>query len=185
MTPTRPTPRRITSAHPAPLPPRRRIDMDLDRASTRLDRASRTVPDVLAHLTEQLRYATYGATDTDTGRISGGNTSDPTYNAMHRRAPVQAFIDDVQAKRAAIGKAIDDLDDACRKALGYRVALSEDTPRCDGGDPSTWGHPTCGQYVEHFMRADESIGFRSEMLCARHRKRKERYERGLEPEEAA
>ena len=179
------TPRHVVSAHPAPLPRRRRIDMDLDRAANRLERASTAVPDVLAHLSEQLRYATFGASDSEAGRISGGSMSDPTYDAMHRRAPVQAYIDDVQAKRAAIGKAIDALDDACRKALGYRVALTEDTPRCDGGDPSTWGHPTCGQYVEHFARADGSTGFRSEMLCARHRKRKERYERGLEPEEAA
>lgn len=164
---------------------RQRVDHELDRASRRLLRASTIVPEVLVHLNEQLTYATFGASDSEAGRTSGGDTSDPTYQAMSRRNPVLARISHVHQMREAVGRAIDELDDACRNALGFRLAESHDTPTCDGGDPSTWGHAECGQYVEHFTRADGSTGFRSELLCARHRKRKQRYEAGMEAEEAA
>lgn len=163
----------------------RRVDHELDRAAWRLQRASNTVPEVLVHLQEQLLFATFGASDSEAGRVAGGDMSDPTYQAMSRRDPVVALERRVYAARKAISDAIDELDDACRAALGMRVAQAEQTPTCDGGDPSSWGDPTCGQYVEHYTREDGSTGFRAEGLCARHRKRRQRYLSGLEPEEAA
>lgn len=163
-----------------------RIDHDLDRMAYRLARASTTLPAVIDHLNEQLMYATYGTSDSDSGRTSGGDTSDPTVAAVFRRDPLTNLKLDVIARRKAVGDAIDALDDVCRTALGYRRAEAEATPTCAGGDPSTWGTAGgCGRYVEHFERADGTVGFRHEMLCAMHRKRKERHERGLTPEPEA
>ena len=88
---------------------RQRIDHDLDRAAWRLQRASTTVPEVQAHLQEQLLFATYGASDSEAGRVGGGETSDPTVAAMFRRQPVQQLQTRVQAARKAISDAIDEL----------------------------------------------------------------------------
>ena len=150
----------------------------------RLARAATTIPSILDHLDEQRGNITTLSAPTGGGG-SKGDHSDPVLRTVmaldgvniHRRA----IADQVYCVNVAINL----LEQACADALGYRAgrrkgerpegaAVAE--PLCGGGDPSTWGDPTCGELVESALR-QYGIWYHPSGLCVNHRRRRERYER--------
>lgn len=117
---------------PPTMPPTRACDT----AARRLDRAVTVIPGVLDHLDEQRSHiSTLAAARADSTGGQRGTHADPP-------ARVYLVIDQIDRKRGRITDAIqsiwiaiDNLDDACRDALGHRVTsddLDESKPRCIG-----------------------------------------------------
>lgn len=154
---------------------RRRTDPELDRQSWRLSRAATTLPTVLEHIAEQLAHTTNSSSGD--GNRPVNHISDPTGQAALQRHHTTLRRDSILEARRRVGIAIDLLDEACRNALGATPHPAADEPRCNGGDPSTWGDPECGELVEHYTRNDGTTAYRSSSLCVKHRKRRERWER--------
>jgi hypothetical protein len=190
-----------------------RRNRKLETHSDRLYRASDIVPQVLDHLSEQrAQTSAVKASVTDGSITSTGDPTDPTGDIVCTLERFDAPRRDIFALIDDIGRLIDRLDDACRKALGIRStgAVTDDTPAVDkplciddeyvaghwagerrDGDGKVvhigvWVEPQwvrCGRNAEHFVRADGTVGFRNPPRCAMHRKRAERAQRGLPPEE--
>lgn len=127
--------------------PRRRIHTPTDRAAHRLERAAEIIPELFDHLDKQRHNVTALRSPGDGPRGSGH--ADPT-------AITALVLDGVERRRCRITdavdmvhRAIDELDDACRDALGHRVTaddLDEARPRCigDGGPEGAtcWNIPS-------------------------------------------
>jgi hypothetical protein len=154
----------------------------LDTISDRLYRASTNTTAAYEFLNEQRSHIpTLAASNTDGGTRGSGH-SDPTLRTVTRLAAIEEKRQAIRDMIATLELGTDLLDEAIRDA--YRISTetsmegpaTDDRPLCRGGQPDTWGDPTCGAHVEHFIRDDGSIGFRTEGLCAKHRSAKRRWE---------
>lgn len=158
----------------------------LDGLSWRIDRAADIVPTVLQHISEQ--NALIGPLKAAGGaqRGSVGVYSDPTLAAVlalsggdqHRRT-----IDDAIA---TLEVCVNMLDQACRDALAYHatpaavnVPNAVLVPQCIGEVEVQGQLVRCSRFVEDYIRGDGSVGYREGNLCAMHRKRAEREQRGV------
>jgi hypothetical protein len=159
----------------------------LHTVSDRLYRASENVMAALDHLDRQRGLVpSIVSSRTDSASSSRSGHSDRTTATVIR-------LDSIDYGRRTILDAIataetvaDLIDQAVRDA--YRITAlndppvedgpnTDDRPICRGGPPDTWGDAICGAHVEHFLRDDGTVGFRSEGLCAKHRTAKRRWER--------
>lgn len=151
-----------------------RRNRDADNLSTRLDRAADVIPSVEDHLNEQ-RALVGGITSRSDGGRQRGTHSDPTGSALAKLA-------DLDIKRQAIVDALGSinvgvrlLEEACADALRTRARPAERSepsagePTCAGGDPSTWGDPTCGELVNWTLGDNGHVSHDRDKLCLRHR----------------
>lgn len=164
-----------------------RPNRQLDTLSDRLRRAAAQTTAALEHLAVQRAHTPLlSASVTDSGPSSHGDHPDPTLRLVLQLDAIDYHRTAIHDAIHTLGVATDNLDEALRNAQAFRGihdttpnAPSEQHPLCSGGRPDLpWGDPQCGELVEYYHRADGSYAYRSDYLCAKHRKRKERYERG-------
>lgn len=163
---------------------------DLDTLAHRIDRAATTVPEVIDHLNEQRALVpALAASSTNAG--SSGDHSDPTLRTLLALDRIEGHRRTIHDAIATLGVCVDMLDDACRAALGYRTPDAApqpepDKPLCIASKNDLWawteaeldeGRGLCHRNAESYRREDGTVGYRAEMLCPMHRKRKERSER--------
>jgi hypothetical protein len=155
----------------------------LDTISDRIYRASVNSSAAFAFLNEQRSHIpTLAAATTDGAGYSRGSHSDPTLRTVTRLSAIEEKRTAILDMIATLELGTDLLDEAIRDA--YRISsetpvegpTTDDRPLCRGGQPDTWGDPACGAHVEHFIRDDGSVGFRTEGLCSKHRTAKRRWE---------
>lgn len=147
-----------------------------DRLARRLDRAAGIIPDVLAHLNELRANITTLTTPTNEHTSRSGH-SDPTARTTLQLDAINLHQRAIDDQVHCVEVAINLLEEACRDGLGYRAPRAANSePLCGGGDPSTWGDPTCGDIVESAQR-QYGVWYHPSGLCPAHRKRKERWER--------
>jgi hypothetical protein len=156
----------------------------LDTISDRIYRASVNSQAAFGFLNEQRsQIPSLAASNTDGGTRGSGH-SDPTLRTTVRLLAIGDKRQAIDDMIATLELGTDLLDEAIRDA--YRIGTdgaqtegptTDDRPLCRGGQPDTWGDPDCGRHVEHYTRSDGTMAFRSEMLCATHRKRKMAWER--------
>lgn len=167
---------------------RRRRNQTLDALAHRIDRAADIVPDVLAGLDEQRTHI--NALRAAVGGTGSSDVSDPTLRTVIALDGIEYKRQAIKDAIATLGVCVDMLDNVCRDALGRSLPEELDAPRCSAEvlDPADAAWPLrhqCTRYVEHFTRADGTIGYRSEGLCAMHRRRADRAAKGLTEEDAA
>jgi hypothetical protein len=159
----------------------------LDTVSDRVYRASVNTEAAFEHLNTQRSLVGTGGTGQQERRSIGGH-SDPTLRLVQQLDGINYRRTAIDDQIVCIEKAMDLLDEAIRDAWKARALrddvdeapATDDRPLCRGGQPDTWGDPTCGAHVEHFRRDDGTIGFRSEGLCSKHRSAKRRWEQNQE-----
>lgn len=143
---------------------KRRTDRTARQLAERLDRASEIIPTIRDHLDEQRRHVAYLAAAGGGGRQPGTH-ADPTARTateLDRIHRLERYIDDMLG---VVRTAINELDVACRDALGHRAPAPSGDPVCHIAD--------CHDYVAHWTRTDGTIVFRMSGeyagLCSRHR----------------
>lgn len=95
----------------------------LDNLAHRLDRAATIVPDVLDHLDEQrANTPVLAAQDTSRGYQSSGGISDPTLRTVTHLDQIEYKRQEIRDNIATLELAVRLLEQACRRALSFRVA---------------------------------------------------------------
>jgi hypothetical protein len=155
------------------------IDRRLERLADRIHQAARIKPNVDKALAERLAHCDT-TTHNETG-ITTGELNDPVIRRVLARSDIMNRATNITNAVDAVEQALNQLDTALRAGYRHTPPPTNDHPTCDGGDPSTWGDPTCGEYCEHYRRGDNSIGYRD--LCSKHRKRRTMWERDNVPHE--
>lgn len=154
-----------------------RTDNDLEIIAHRASNAAKIIPNIVDDLA--YRLATIDDRNyPESGQVRHiGDPKDPTGASAVKRSTVKAHTRRIRDAKKRLAAAMDDLDQTCRDALGRKLIDPTTEPVCQGGDPSNWGDPTCGELVELRRRPDGSTFYDPDGLCCDHRLRKEAFER--------
>lgn len=162
-----------------------RRNRDADALSFRLERAATRIPEVFAHLDEQRAMAMQSSGSGGGGR-QPGTYSDPTAGMVAKLDAIELQRRTILDALASIGVGVNILDEACRDALGVRAQPAEQSapapaadaePKCGGGDPSTWGDPTCGQIADWRITDSGHVSYNRDGLCPRHVAKRDEWRR--------
>lgn len=111
----------------------------------------------------------------ETGISGQGTISDPVAAQVMARAGVidrSNKVEQVVARLEGDSRLLVALLNAGQR----RTPAAQDEPLCAGGDPSTWGDPTCGDIVRSEQR-QYGTWYDPSGLCNKHRLRRDRHER--------
>lgn len=153
-----------------------RRNRDADILQRRLDRAADVIEAVYDHLDEQRAIATYAGSGD--GTRQRGTHADPTLQAVAKLDALDGRRREITDALASINVGVNLLEKACADALRSRASRADQTdperssdgePKCEGGDPSTWGDPGCGQLVYWELGDSGHVSYDRDGLCARHR----------------
>ena len=125
------------------------------------------------HILNQLAHPDPNPPD-ETGITTKNRINDPTAHQALQRTHITNQQHAINTAMATLQRGRHDLMKAITNAIPRQPTNS---PLCNGGDPSTWGDPTCNELVGSFQRGDGTTGVRSDGLCDRHRMRKHRWEK--------
>lgn len=152
---------------------RHRTDPQLTKISHRANTAAHILPGIQTHLANQLAHTDTNTTN-ETG-ITSNTINDPVITQVLARAHITDHQTRIKQIIDRIETSLNELDAAFTRAQHGQPKPTHTIPTCPGGDPSTWGDPTCSDLVEYSIRSD---GTRYERdLCPTHRKRRERHQR--------
>ena len=153
---------------------KRNTDRRLNRIIHHLDIATKTKPRFDHDAANDLAWLDTNQTN-ETGIIAQGIISDPVAAQVIARSRIINRTNDID-------QIIRRLESDARNLVAKlnagqpRTPAAQNEPLCTGGDPSTWGDPTCGELVDSFQRDDGTTSYRNDGLCARHRVRKHRHD---------
>lgn len=149
-------------------------DRRIDRVIEHLDIATRVKPGFDLDVANDLAVCDIPQAN-ETGISGQGTINDPVVAQVLARSHVLDRSNRVDALVSALEGTARELVAELNRGK-RRTPAAQGEPLCSGGDPSTWGDPTCGRVVDHFTRDDGTIGYRADGLCGMHRVRKHRHE---------
>ncbi len=155
----------------------RHTDRRIDRVIAGLEIAARAKPAYDQDIFNDLAYPDDRPRENETGIVAKGGTSDPTGEAATNPTRFAAFerSNRVEVMMLRLESLTKELVREVNRGSS-KTPAAQNEPLCAGGDPSTWGDPTCGEIVRSEERAYGTWYHPSE-LCDRHLKAKQRHER--------